>query len=154
MRKCRRIIRVDIMNKEVKGWTSSLKQQEAPPKPTNTKEEILLEHIKIKVKRAALQWYDFVLQEQLKSFMYIDRLSRGYQNKEILIDELSFKNCMRLKRKTTRKLFVGITYQKRKFIIHPEYFDPNNIFSHPFIQNLKNKPIIVHDLSRQMNIAL
>ena len=29
--KCRRRIRVGIMNKEVKGWISSSKQQEAPP---------------------------------------------------------------------------------------------------------------------------
>ena len=50
IRKFRRIIRVEIINEEVKGWTSSSKQQEAPPEPTNTKEEIHLEHMKIKVK--------------------------------------------------------------------------------------------------------
>ena len=62
IRKCRRRIRVDIINEEVKGWTSSLKQQEAPPKPTKTKKEIHLKQMKIKVKRAALEWDDFVLQ--------------------------------------------------------------------------------------------
>ena len=62
IRKCRRRSRVDIINREVKVWTSSSKQQEAPPEPTNTKEEIRLEHMKIKVKRAALEWDDFVLQ--------------------------------------------------------------------------------------------
>ena len=31
IRKCRRRSRFDIMNKEVKGWTSSSKQQEDPP---------------------------------------------------------------------------------------------------------------------------
>ena len=61
---------------------------------------------------------------------------------------------MRLKIKTTIKFFVGITYKKRKFIIHPEYFDGNNIFSHPFIQNLKHKPNMFQELSRQMKIAL
>ena len=54
------------MNKEVKGWTSSSKQQESPPELTKTKEEIHLEQIKIKVKRSTLEWDHFVLQEQLK----------------------------------------------------------------------------------------
>ena len=73
IRKCRRRIFVDIINEEVKEWTSSSKQQEDPPEPTNIKKEIHLEHMKRKVKRAALEWDDFVLQEQLKSLMYIDR---------------------------------------------------------------------------------
>ena len=42
------------MNEEVKGWTSSSKQQEAPPEPAKKKEEIHLEQMKRKVKRAAL----------------------------------------------------------------------------------------------------
>ena len=61
---------------------------------------------------------------------------------------------MCLKRKTTSKFRVGITYKKRNFIIHPEYFDANNIFSHIFIQNLKYKPNIFQDLSIQKNIVL
>ena len=61
---------------------------------------------------------------------------------------------MRLKRKTTRKFFVGITYKKIKFIINPEMFDANNIFSHLFIQNLKHKPNMVQEMSRQKNTAL
>ena len=61
---------------------------------------------------------------------------------------------MSLKRKTTGKFFFGITYKKRKFIIHPEYFDANNIFSHSFIHNLRHKPNMVKDLSIQMKIAL
>ena len=40
--KCRRRSRVDTINEEVKGWKSSSKQQETPPEPTNTKEEIRL----------------------------------------------------------------------------------------------------------------
>ena len=116
--------------------------------------EISLEQIKRKVKRAALEWDDFVIQKQLKSFMYVDRSLRGDPNKEKLIDELNFKNCMRLNKKTTSKFFFGTTYRKRKFIIHPKYFDANNIFSHPFIQNLKHKPNMVQELSRQMKIAL
>ena len=62
-----------------------------------------------------------MLQEQLKSLMYIDCSSRGDPRKDKLIDELNFKNCVRLKIKTTRKLFVGITYKKRKCIIHPGF---------------------------------
>ena len=42
----RGISRVGIINEEVKGWTSSSKQQEAPPEPKNTKEEIRLEKLK------------------------------------------------------------------------------------------------------------
>ena len=109
IRKCRRRSRVDIINEEVKGWTSSSKQQEAPPEPTKTKEEIRLEQMKRKVKRAALEWDDFVLQEQLKSLMYVDRSLRGDPMKYRFIDELNFKNCLRLTRKNTSKFFVGIT---------------------------------------------
>ena len=41
--------------REVKGWTSSSKQQEPTSEPTNTKEEICLEYTKRKVKRAAIE---------------------------------------------------------------------------------------------------
>ena len=71
--KCSRRSRVHNMNEKVKGWTSSPKQKESPPKIPNTKEEIRLEHMKIKVKIAAIEWDDPVLQEQLKSLMYADR---------------------------------------------------------------------------------
>ena len=64
--KCRRKSRVDIINEELKGWKSLSKQQETPPEPTNTKDEIHLEHMKREVKRASLEWDYFVLQEQLK----------------------------------------------------------------------------------------
>ena len=73
--------------------------------------------------------------------------------KDKLIDELNFKNFVRLNRKTTSKLFVGITYKKINFIIYPEYFNANHIFSHPFIQNIKHKPNMVQELLRQMNKA-
>ena len=86
--------------------------------------------------------------------MYVDCSSHGDPKKENLIDELNFKNCVCLKRNTTSKLFVGITYKKIKFIIHPEYFDAKNIFSHPFIQNLKHKPNMVQNLSIKMKIEL
>ena len=56
------------MNKEVKGWKSSSKQQQDPTLK-NTKEDISLEQMKMKVKRAALKWDGFVLQEQLKSLI-------------------------------------------------------------------------------------
>ena len=71
--KCSRRSRVDIMHEEVKVWTSSSKQQEAPPEPTKTKEGFRLEQMKIKVKIEALEWGDFVLQENLKSSMYVYR---------------------------------------------------------------------------------
>ena len=67
----------------------------------------------------------------------------GNPNKDKLTDEINFKNCIRLRRKTESKFFAGIIYKKREFIIYPEYFDTNNIFSHPFIQNLKHKPNVV-----------
>ena len=86
--------------------------------------------------------------------MYVDRSLHGYKKKEKLIDELNFKNGMLLKRKTTSKFFVDIKYKKRDFSIHPECFDAKNIFSHPFIHNLKHKPNMVQDLSKQMMISL
>ena len=68
-----------------------------------------LENMKRNVKRESLEWGDFVLQEQLKSLMYVDLLLREDLKKDKLIDELNFNNCMRLKRKKKIKLFVGIT---------------------------------------------
>ena len=50
-----RRIRVGIINEEVKGWTSSSKQQEAPPETIKTKKEIRLELMKIKLERAYLE---------------------------------------------------------------------------------------------------
>ena len=44
--------------------------------------------MKRKVKIAALKWDGFVLQEQLKSLMYIERSLRGYPRKPKLIDQL------------------------------------------------------------------
>ena len=77
IRRCRKRRRVDNMNKEVKGWTSLSKQQESPPEITNNKEDIHLEQMKRKVKRVALEWDDFVLQEHLKYLMYIQSSLRG-----------------------------------------------------------------------------
>ena len=45
------------------------RQQEAPPEPTKTKEEIRLEQMKRKVKIAALEWDDFLSQEQYKDLV-------------------------------------------------------------------------------------
>ena len=42
IRKCRRRSQVEIMGEEAKGWKSSSKQQEAPPEPRNTKDDIHL----------------------------------------------------------------------------------------------------------------
>ena len=82
------------MNEEVKVRSSLSKKQEAPQEPTKTKQEISLEHMKRKVKRAALEWGDFVFQEQLKSLMYVDRSLCGDPIKDRLIDELNSKNCV------------------------------------------------------------
>ena len=108
----------------MKGWTSSSKQQEYPPERTKTKEETRLEQTKRKLKRSALEWDDFMLQEQLKSFMYLDRSLRGDPNNYNLIDELNFTNCMHLKRIQKSKLFVGIIVKQRKFIINPNLWLP------------------------------
>ena len=70
----------------MKVWTSSSKQQEVPPELTNTKEEIRLEHMNRKVKRASLQCDGFVIQEQLKFLMCVDRSSGGDPKKDKLID--------------------------------------------------------------------
>ena len=48
----------------MKVCTFSSKQQKYPPEQTSTKEEIHLEEIK-KVEKVALEWDDFLLQEQL-----------------------------------------------------------------------------------------
>ena len=50
-----------------------IKKQESPTERTKNEDEIHLEQMKIKVKTAALEWDDFVLQEQLKYLMYVDR---------------------------------------------------------------------------------
>ena len=110
IRKCRIRSRVDTINEEVKVQTYSSKQQEDPQEPTNIKEEIRLEQTKRKVKIAALEWDNVVLQGQLKSLMYVDSSLSGDPKKEKLIDELNFKNCVRLNIKTTSKLFVGIAF--------------------------------------------
>ena len=65
--------------------------------------------MKRKVKRVALEWDDFVLQEQLKSLIYVDRSLSGDPMKDKFIDELNLKNCLRLRRNKTSKFFVGIT---------------------------------------------
>ena len=51
--------------------------------------------------------------------MFVDHPSHGDPDMEKLIDELNFKNCIILKRNTTSKFFVGISYKKRRFIINP-----------------------------------
>ena len=105
------------MNKEIKGWKYSSKQQESTPETTKTKEEIRLEQTKRNVKRASLEWDDFVLQEQFKSLMYVDRSLCGDPNKGKLIDELNFKNYVRFGRNKTSKLFVGKTFKKNLLFI-------------------------------------
>ena len=118
IQKCRVRSRVDIINEEVKGCTSSSKQQEDPPEPTKTKEEIRIEQMKINVEIAALKWEYFLLQEQLKSLMYVYCSLYGDPKRGKFIDELKFKNCMKFKINTTSKFFAVIIIKGRKFIIH------------------------------------
>ena len=70
----------------MKGWTSLSKQQECTPGRTKTEEETCLEQTKRKLKGSVLEWDDFVLQAQLKSFIYVDRSLRGDPKKDKLID--------------------------------------------------------------------
>ena len=49
--------------------------------------------------------------------MYVYRSSRGDPKMYNFIDELKFKNGMRLKRNTTSNLFVGITYTKKECLL-------------------------------------
>ena len=58
------------------------------------------------------------------------------------------------KEKEKKKVIFVIISKIRKFIIHPEFLDAKNIISDPCIQNIKRKPNMAHDLSRQKNISL
>ena len=64
--------------------------------------------MKRKANIEALEWDDFVFQEQLKSLMYVDRSLRGDPKKDNFIGELNFKSCTCLKKETASKFFVGI----------------------------------------------
>ena len=95
-----------------------------------------------------------MLQDQLKSFMHVDRSLRGDPNKDKLIDELNFTNRMHLRRIQKSKFFVGITVKQRNFIIHPEFMVANHIIVDQFIQSLKSNPNKVHDLPSEMKRSL
>ena len=58
------------------------------------------------------------------------------------------------KEKYNNQVICWYYIQKRDFIIHPEYFDANNILSHPFIHHIKHKPNMVQYMSIQMKIVL
>ena len=133
IRKCRRKSRIDKYNEKVRGWTSSSKNPERPPKK-KTKEENRLEKSKRKKERAALEWDDLDMQAELKSFMYMDRSLRVKKDK--LIDELNFKKCMQLKRSLKSKFFVGITNKQKIYIIHLDFMVDNKE-SLSFVLNLR-----------------
>ena len=71
-----------------------------------------------------------MIQEQLKSLMYVDRSLRGDPKKYKFIDELNFKHCLRLKIKTTSKFFVGIKY-KKKVVLKPGWISGDFDFCEP-----------------------
>ena len=106
------------------------------------------------LKRSALEWDDFMLQDPLKSFMYVGRSLRGDPKKDKLIDDLNFTNCMHLNIILKSKFYVGITVKQRKFIIHPELMVANHIIADQFIQNLKSNPNKVHELTGEMKRSL
>ena len=86
--------------------------------------------------------------------MYIDRSLLGDPKKDKCINELNFKKCMCFNMNTTSNFFVDITVTGRRFIIHAEYFDAKNIFSHQFPHNIKYRPNIFQDLSKPTRKAL
>ena len=92
------------------------------------------------------------MQDELKSFMYIDRSLRA--KKEKFIDELNFKKCMQLKRSLKSKFFVGIKKKQRKYIIHPDFMVANQEITDQYIQNLKSNPNKVHDFTGEMEKSL
>ena len=57
-------------------------------------------------------------QGQLKSLMYVEHSLCGDPKKDEFIDELKFKNCMHLKRKTSGKFIFGIIFKKSLLFIH------------------------------------
>ena len=65
--------------------------------------------------KSALELGDLVLQDLLKSLMYVDSSFRGDPKKDKLIDNLNFKNYMSLQKKTTSKLFVGVICKKKNY---------------------------------------
>ena len=62
------------------------KKQECPPEITKKKDENHLEKTKIKLKQAALEWYNLDIQAEVKSFMYVECSLRGYPRKDESID--------------------------------------------------------------------
>ena len=61
---------------------------------------------------------------------------------------------MQLMRSLKIKFFVGITNKQRKYIIHPDFMVANQEITNQFIQNLKNNPNKVHDLTGEMKKSL
>ena len=95
-----------------------------------------------------------MIQDQLKSFMNVDRSLRGDPKKDKSIDELNLTNCMHLKRIQKSKFFVGIKVKQRKFIIYPEFMFANHIIADQFIHNLKSNPNKFHYLPSEMKRSL
>ena len=80
--------------------------------------------MKRKVKRAALEWDDFVLQEQLKSLMYVDRSLRGDPMEDKFIDDLNFKNCLRLRREKQASSFLVLHPRKESLLFILNFLMP------------------------------
>jgi hypothetical protein len=144
--------RVQTLNEEVQGWGyTGPKIQKANAKG---KENARIQSIKRKMAMAAIEWDDFVLQEDWKSLIYVNRSLRGEPQDDKLIEELSFTRCKRLKTNVRSKFFVGITGKGRKFIVHEKFFNSNTIFSFHFIQNVKKNSNEEHKLTAAMKAKL
>ena len=50
---------------------------------------------KNKVRKSDLEWGDFVLREELKSFLYVDHSLHVDPKKYKVMDESNYKKCMR-----------------------------------------------------------
>ena len=67
---------------------------------------------------------------------------------------IKLKKLLVFKEKENNQVICRYYIPKKKVYYSSWFFNANNIISDPFIQNLKRKPNMVHDLSRQMKISL
>eukprot|EP00978_Attheya_sp_CCMP212_P022812 scaffold68740_cov63-Attheya_sp.AAC.1 len=151
-RPSRKRSRVQTLNEEVKGWGYTGPKTHIPN--VKSKAQAHTQTIKHNMARAAIEWDDFVLQEDWNSLMYVNCELRGDPKEDTLIKELSFTSCKRLQTNKKSKFFVGVTAKGRKFIVHEEYFDSNKIFSFPFLANVKKNSNVDHKLTSAMKQKL
>ena len=91
-----------------------IKKQECSTERTKTKEENRLENTKRNLKQAALEWDNLDIQDEMKSFMYVDCSLRGDPRKDKLIDELNFKKKYAIKENTKKQVICWYYKQTNK----------------------------------------